>query len=422
MKNITPLKEGLKLTVTVPGSKSLTHRALIAAALAKGNSLLENILLSEDTLLTTEALRQMGVKIEIKERQALIEGTGGNLSAPAAPIFLGNSGTSMRLLAAVSAVGKGQFVLTGNERMQERPIQPLLEALHKWGIKAYSIKNNGCPPIVIEADKLKGGTTEIDPTISSQFLSGLLLAAPYAEQDCTIIVTGKLASRPYVDLTLQVMADFGVSVENKNYHSFLVKRGYYQGRHYTIEGDLSTASYFWAAAAILKGEITVYPIRPDSKQADIGFIKILERMGCKSEIKEDGITVKGGTLQGISVDMNTMPDVVPTLAVVASFAKGITEITNVPHLRHKECDRLHALATELGKMGIKVVEKEDGLIIKGEKKPHGAVIETYNDHRIAMSFAIAGLKVPGVKIVNPACVKKSFPGFWETELFKGKGD
>ncbi|MCD6319308.1 MAG: 3-phosphoshikimate 1-carboxyvinyltransferase [Candidatus Desulfofervidaceae bacterium] len=415
-KDIIPLKEGIKLTITVPGSKSLTHRALITASLAKGTSVLTNILLSEDTLLTTEALRQMGTKIEIKEELAFVEGTGGKLQAPAEPIFLSNSGTSMRLLTAVSAIGKGRFVLSGNERMQERPIQPLLDALHKWGIKAYSLKGNGCPPVVIETDGLKGGATEIDPTISSQFLSGLLLAAPYAEQNCVIIVTGKLASRPYVDLTLQVMADFGVSVENKDYRSFGIKRGYYQGRRYTIEGDCSTASYFWAAAAILKGEITVCPIRADSKQADIGFVKILERMGCKSEIKEDGITVKGRTLKGITVDMNTMPDIVPTLAIVAAFAKGETEITNVPHLRHKECDRLHALATELGKMGIKVVEREDGLIIKGGK-PHGAVIETYNDHRIAMSFAIAGLKVPGVQIVNPLCVKKSFPKFWEAALF-----
>ena len=417
-KSIAPLDQTeIKFTITVPGSKSLTHRALITAALAEGTSLLENILLSEDTLLTIDALRQMGTKIEIRENLALVEGTGGRLVAPIEPIFLGNSGTSMRLLTAISAIGKGRFVFTGNERMQERPIQPLLDALYKWGIKAYSIKDNGCPPVVIDTDGLKGGMTEIDPTISSQFLSGLLLAAPYAENDCTITVSGKLSSRPYVDLTLQVMADFGVTVENKNYQFFFVKRNHYQKRRYTVEGDCSTASYFWAAAAILKGEITVCPIRADSKQADIGFVKILERMGCKTEIKENGIMVKGQPLQGISVDMNTMPDVVPTLAVVAAFAKGITEITNVPHLRHKECDRLHALATELGKMGIKVVEKEDGLLIEGGE-PHGAVIETYNDHRIAMSFAIAGLKVPRVKIINPDCVKKSFPEFWETDLFK----
>jgi len=418
-RKILPLNEGIKLNINVPGSKSLTHRALIVAALAEGESLLKNLLLAEDTLLTISALKQMGIKIEILNNTAKIYGKNGKISSPKNPIYLGNSGTSMRLLTAICALGKGQFILTGNERMQQRPIQPLIDALKIWKVDAYTEKDNGCPPVIIKADGIKGGKTEIDASISSQFVSGLLLAAPYAENDCIIEVKGRLSSRPYVDLTLKVMKDFGIQVENKDYQYFFVPKGNYKAKDYIIEGDCSTASYFWAAAAILKGEITVSPINADSAQADIGFVWILEKMGCKVEIKENGIKVIGKDLKGISVDMNNMPDVVPTLAVVAAFAKGVTEIKNVAHLRYKECDRLHALANELKKIGINVEEKKDGLIIEGGK-PHGTIIETYNDHRIAMSFAIAGLKVPGIEIINPDCVKKSFPGFWETELFKWK--
>jgi len=417
-KLITPISNHLKLTITVPGSKSLTHRALITAALAKGHSTLENILLAEDTLLTTEALRQMGVKIDISNTQAVVQGIEKKLIPPKRPVYLGNSGTSMRLLTAICAIGQGRFVLTGNERMQQRPIQPLLDALNQWGVKAYSERQNGCPPVVIETQGLNGGKTEIDPTISSQFLSGLLLAAPYGRKDSVIEVKGKIASLPYVDLTIDVMEKFGISVKNLNYKCFEVKKGHYQACQYTIEGDCSTASYFWAAAAILKGEVTVRPIAQTSKQADIGFVNVLKKMGCQIIPQGDGIKVIGrNNLRGITVDMNKMPDVVPTLAVVAAFAKGETVINNVGHLRVKECDRLQAVATELKKMGIEVKEKKDGLIIKGGQ-PQGAEIETYNDHRIAMSFAIAGLKVPGIIIRNPDCVKKSFPGFWETGLFK----
>ena len=418
-RKILPLNEGIKLNINVPGSKSLTHRALIVAALAEGESLLKNLLLAEDTLLTISALKQMGIKIETLNNTAKIYGKNGKISSPKNPIYLGNSGTSMRLLTAICALGKGQFILTGNERMQQRPIQPLIDALKIWKVDAYTEKDNGCPPVIIKADGIKGGKTQIDASISSQFVSGLLLAAPYAENDCIIEVKGGLSSRPYVDLTLKVMKDFGIQVENKDYQYFFVPKGNYKAKDYIIEGDCSTASYFWAAAAILKGEVTVSPINADSAQADIGFVWILEKMGCKVEIKENGIKVIGKDLKGISVDMNNMPDVVPTLAVVAAFAKGVTEIKNVAHLRYKECDRLHALANELKKIGINVEEKKDGLIIEGGK-PHGTIIETYNDHRIAMSFAIAGLKVPGIEIINPDCVKKSFPGFWETELFKWK--
>jgi 3-phosphoshikimate 1-carboxyvinyltransferase len=415
-KTITPLPQGIKIRVNISGSKSLTHRALITAALAEGTSHLKNILLAEDTLLTIKALREMGIKVNISNNKAVVQGSKGKLAIPKKPIYLGNSGTSMRLLTAICALGKGNFCLAGNKRMQQRPIGPLLDALNMWRVKAYSKNKNGCPPVIIKTDGIWGGETEIDTTISSQFLSGLLLVAPYTKKEAIIKVKGPLASKPYVDLTILVMETFGVSLEKLGYRVFKVKRGHYRACDYVIEGDCSTACYFWAAAAILKGEVTVRPISYRSKQADIGFVKILEKMGCKIRAKNNSITVRGGGLRGINVDMNAIPDAVPILAIVSAFSQGKTIISNVAHLRHKECDRLHALSTELQKMKINVEEKENGLIIEGGK-PYGAKIETYNDHRIAMSFAIAGLRVPGVVIKNPDCVKKSFPTFWQSPLF-----
>lgn len=412
MKEISPISK-IDAKVCVPGSKSLTHRAFIVAALANGESHLENILYAEDTMLTASALNQMGVNIRIDGKTATVVGRAGKIFAPKKEVYLGNSGTSMRLLTAISALGDGRFILTGDSRMKQRPIADLLDALNLLGVSAYSIDKSGCPPVAIEAKGIMGGRTGIKTNISSQFLSGLLLVAPYAKNDVIIEVIGNLPSKPYIDLTLKVMEDFGVRIDYEDYkHFFIPSRQVYKARDYTIEGDLSSASYFFATAAILKGKVTVFPIDIDSKQPDIGFLGILEEMGCKAMAKQSEVTVIGGDLKGVSVDMNAMPDLVPTLAVVASFAKGDTIIKNVAHLRAKECDRLSVIATELMNMGVKVEEKEDGLIIKGGDL-EGAIIETYNDHRIAMSFAIAGLRVPGIKIINPACVNKSFPEFWD---------
>lgn len=412
MKEISPISK-IDAKVCIPGSKSLTHRAFIVAALASGKSHLENILYAEDTMLTASALNQMGVNIKIDGKTATVIGRAGKIFAPKKEIYLGNSGTSMRLLTAISALGDGRFILTGDSRMKQRPIADLLDALSLLGVSAYSIDKSGCPPVAIEAKGITGGRTGIKTNISSQFLSGLLLAVPYAKNDVIIEVIGNLPSKSYIDLTLKVMEDFGVRIDYEDYkHFFIPSRQVYKARDYTIEGDLSSASYFFAAAAILKGKVTVFPIDIDSKQPDIGFLGILKDMGCKAVAKQREVTVIGDDLKGISVDMNAMPDLVPTLAVVASFAKGDTIIKNVAHLRAKECDRLSAIATELMNMGVEVEEKEDGLIIKGGGL-EGAIIETYNDHRIAMGFAIAGLKVPGIKIINPACVNKSFPEFWD---------
>jgi len=400
--------------VTIPGSKSYTHRALILSSLADGESTLIHALRCEDTERTAQALLKFGVEIFWESDNARVLGTGGMYKGGDEKIDVGNSGTSMRFLTALAGLKKGITLLDGSERMKKRPIGELLSGLGELGVRAYSQKGNDYPPVIVESQGLKGGAVKIKGEESSQFLSGLLIVAPYAQRDVSIEVTGSLASEPYVDITLDVMSAFGVGIRNQGYRSFFIKAGQrYLPQKYRIEGDASNASYFFSAAAVCRGRVKVKNLNPATIQGDIGFLDILERMGCAVTRGSDWIEVLGGELHGIEIDMNEMPDLVPTLAVTAAFARGRTVIQNIGHLRFKESDRIHALAAELGKMGIRVNEGEDGLEVEGGK-PQGAEIETYDDHRMAMSFAIAGLGVPGVKIKGERCVDKSFPEFWET--------
>jgi 3-phosphoshikimate 1-carboxyvinyltransferase len=399
--------------VTIPGSKSYTHRALILSSLADGESVLINALRCEDTERTVEALNKFGVPVSWESNHIRVLGGGGKFKASDDKIDVGNSGASMRFLTALAALKKGITLLDGSERMRKRPIGELLNGLGELGVKAYSQKGDGCPPVIVESQGLKGGTARIKGEESSQFLSGLLMVAPYARRDVSIEVTGSIASRPYVDITRDVMSAFGVEIKNQEYRSFFIKVGQrYLPKKYRIEGDVSNASYFFSAAAVCRGRVRVENINPATIQGDIGFLEILERMGCRVIRGSDWIEVLGGELHGIEMDMNEMPDLVPTLAVTAAFAQGKTVIQNIGHLRFKESDRLRALAAELSKMGIRIKEGEDRLEMEGGK-PHGAEIETYDDHRMAMSFAVAGLAVPGVKIKKERCVDKSFPEFWE---------
>ncbi len=403
-----------KSEVMVPGSKSYTHRVLIAAALAEGQSSIDGALFSRDTELTAAALTQMGARIEAdaKQKHFTVNGTGGSLSSSSSDIFLENSGTSMRLLAAIAALGKGDYILDGSQRMRQRPIAELLAALEQLKIPAKSLHDNGCPPIRIGGGIVEGGPVQIDCGVSSQYLSALLLMAPLTKNGLEIEVIKGPVSRPYVDLTLRVMERFGVKSEHQGYNRFSVAGGqHYRAGQYLVEPDCSQAGYFWAAAAISGGEIKVRGIKADSVQGDIGFVRVLEKMGCTLRFADDGITVIGGPLQALEVDMGDMPDLVPTLAVVAAFAQGTTVMTNVAHLRAKESDRLAAVATELGKMGITTNCGEDFITVTGGQ-PQGAVIKTYDDHRIAMSFSLVGLKVAGVKIEDENCVGKSFPNYW----------
>ena len=398
--------------ISVPGSKSYTHRILIASALSDGICSIDNALKSEDTLITISALQQMGIKIDPDDNRFIIHGANGEFKHIKEPISLGNSGTSMRLLTALASLGKGRYVFTGTKRMKERPIKDLLDVLIQMGASAHSVNNNGCPPVVIEGGDLKGGKITINCDTSSQYLSAILLTAPFAKQDLEINVTKGPVSRPYIDMTVDVMERFGINVMRNRYNYFKVQQGQkYRAGSYLVEPDCSQAGYFWGAAAITGARIKVKGITKYSHQGDVHFTRLLEEMGCRVLYKKDGISVTGGSLSGIEADMADMPDMVPTLAVVSAFAKGTTVIKNVKHLKLKESDRLTSVTNELSKMGIEAKLTDTGLVIKGGIV-HGAEISTYKDHRIAMSFAIAGLKVPGIFIKDEKCVEKSFPDFW----------
>ncbi|MFC1896389.1 3-phosphoshikimate 1-carboxyvinyltransferase [Thermodesulfobacteriota bacterium] len=401
------------VTVHVPGSKSFTHRMLIAAALAGGRSVIRNALIAEDTRYTMNGLARLGASFELEGGRIVVEGTGGRLHASPEAIYLGNSGTSMRFLAAVAAIGNGEYTLTGSPRMQERPVQDLLDALTQLGVRARTVRGNGCPPVTVRGGPVSGGTTDVDCHLSSQYLSSLCLMGPYTEKGLDVRVVQGPVSRPYVDMTLHVMREFGVEVLREGYSRFTVPGGrVYRPGTYEVEPDASNASYFWAAGAASGASVTVKGIGRASLQGDAKFVDVLEKMGCRVDETDDGVTVTGGGLRGIEVDMSDMPDTVPTLAVLAAFARGSTVIRNIGHLREKESDRLGCVVAELGRMGVDARCDADSMTIQGGQ-PRAARIETYNDHRMAMSFAVAGLMVPGIVITGPMCVKKSFPLFWE---------
>ena len=406
-----------------PGSKRITNRALVCAALADGPSTLNGALDSEDTQVMLQALRQLGLSAEHDTAACTIRlaGCGGRVPASRADLFLANSGTSIRFLTALCTLGHGTFRLDGTPRMRQRPIQDLLDALAQLGADAASELGTGCPPVVVRARGLAGGIATVAGEISSQFLSGLLMAAPCAARSVALHVAGELVSRPYVDMTLAVMAAFGAEVEAQGYARFLVPAGkHYRAATYAVEPDASAASYFFAAAAVTGGRVTVEGLSRRSLQGDVAFCDCLARMGCEVRYEQNAITVVGRPLRGIEADMNAISDTVQTLGAVALFARGPTTITGVGHIRHKETDRIAALATELRKLGAAVEERPDGLqIVPGALRP--AAIDTYDDHRMAMSLAVVGLGVPGVVIRNPGCTAKTYPEFFR-DLGRLSGD
>lgn len=399
----------------VPGSKSYTNRALIIAALARGTSTLSGALESDDTHVAREALGHLGVPIEQDGGTICVHGQAGHFHNPGRPLYLGNSGTSTRFFTALLTLADFPCTITGNARMQQRPIADLLAALQGLGADVESIAGNGCPPVRIGAQRLQGGRATISGAISSQFLSALLMVAPYARQEVLLQVQDTLVSVPYVDMTLDIMARFGVSVPHENYKRFAITgRQCYQGQSYLVEGDASSATYFWGMAALLGQKMTIRNIPPASAQADLKFLDVLARMGCDVS-RHHGLVVNGPQrLQPLgTIDLNALPDAAMTVAVLAAFCKGKTRICNVSNLRVKETDRLHALTTELRKMGVTVEEFSDGLEIDGNPDAmHGAEIETYDDHRMAMCFGMAGVRLPGLCIQDPSCVSKTYPEFW----------
>jgi 3-phosphoshikimate 1-carboxyvinyltransferase len=417
---IQPFQNGsLSATVCVPGSKSLTNRALVLAAISREHRI-TGALRSEDTEVMIACLRQLGWEIDEDWEQGIIsvsqradDARESFNSFCDADLFVGNSGTTVRFLTAMLALGDGRYRLDGVPRMRERPIADLLDTLTHLGVDVRSEFGNGCPPVVLNARGLHGGRVYVRGDKSSQFLSGLLLALPFAFGDTTVEIDGPVVSEPYIDMTIRLLESQGLRIDRRNNgRTFFIPGGQrFAGGTIAIEPDASSASYFFAAAAILGGRVTVEGLNENSLQGDVRFVDVLQQMGCRVEKCDAGITVHGGPLRGIAVDMNAISDTVMTLGAVACFAEGPTHIRKVAHIRHKETDRVAALTTELRRLGAEVEELDDGLKIT-PRPLHGAEVETYNDHRMAMSLALIGLKVPGVIIKNPGCVAKTYPGFW----------
>lgn len=412
-----PVTGGVVGRIRVPGSKSITNRALICAAMAEGPSVLHGALESEDTIVMVDAWRQLGVSIDWDRDAAVISvrGCGGQPSSPHGKLFIANSGTSIRFLTAALAATSGEYTLDGVPRMRERPIGDLIQGLKDWGADVASDNRErpDCPPVHLRASGLAGGVAKVRGDVSSQFLSGMMMAAPYCREPVRLEVEGELVSKPYVAMTARVMESFGVRVLEVAENTFEIAAPQrYRGIDYAIEPDASAASYFLAAAAITGGCVRVDGLSMDALQGDVDFATVLKRMGCTLRTGGDYIEIEGRASQGIDVDMNSISDTVQTLAAVALFADSPTRVRGVAHNRHKETDRIGDLAKELRRMGATVDEYEDGLTIHPQElKP--AMLETYRDHRMAMSFSLIAMRVPGTGILDPRCTEKTYPGFFE---------
>jgi 3-phosphoshikimate 1-carboxyvinyltransferase len=398
---ITPVTVPVDGTARVPGSKSITNRALLIAALAEGESVLTGALFSDDTRYMAEALNALGIHVvadDIADNFTVV-GLGGTFPTADADLFVGNSGTTMRFMTAALALGHGHYRVDGIPRMRQRPIKPLIDAVNDLGGNVVSEAGTGCPPVVVEATGLRGGRVAVAGDTSSQYFTGLLIAGPYAERGIEIDVVGDLVSKPYIEITASVMAAFGVEVEldREHWRTFRIAPGQqYRGRPYHIEPDASNASYFFAAAAVTGGRIRVDGLGSASAQGDVHFVDVLQRMGAKVTIADNYVEVTGppiGALSGVDVDMNAISDTAQTLAAIAPFANGPTTIRGVEHMRHKETDRVSALATELRRLGQEVEERPDGLKIDPRE--------------------VTALRAPGVRILDPGCVAKTFPTFFE---------
>ena len=404
-------------TVNVPGSKSLSNRALLLAALAKGETRLTNLLDSDDIRHMLDALKLLGVEYSLSDdkTECKVTGLGGAFTVDKPlSLFLGNAGTAMRPLCAALAASDVTVELTGEPRMEERPIGDLVDALLEAGADIEYLKNAGYPPLKITGSQLKGGELSVDGTVSSQFLTALLMAAPLFSEDTTIAIKGELVSKPYIDITLDTMAKFGVSVENQDYQRFVIKAGqqYVAPDTFMVEGDASSASYFLAAGAIKGGTVKVTGIGKQSIQGDIRFADVLEAMGAKVEWFDDCIVIHGAPLKGVDMDMNHIPDAAMTIATTALFAEGETCIRNIYNWRVKETDRLFAMATELRKLGVEVEEGHDYIRVTPGAALQHAAIDTYNDHRIAMCFSLVSLSGTPVTINDPGCTAKTFPDYF----------
>jgi len=419
---INPIAHPLQAAVNIPGSKSLTNRALLLASLAAGKTCITNALFSDDTYYFANALQTLGfeVRLDQADHAMTVTGLGGRIPADRARLLIGNAGTAARFLAAFLTLGQGEFILDGDARMRERPIGDLVFALKQLGARLEA--THQCLPVKITASGLPGGRSQVAGNISSQFLSALLMVAPCARQPVEICLSTALSSKPYVDMTIAMMQDFGVTVSRSGYHCFFIPLTPYRPAGsglqpvptYPIESDASSASYFFAAPAVCGGTVRVQNLSRHSRQGDIAFLDILEQMGCRTASGDHHIEVTGsGSLRGVDVDLGDIPDTAQTLAVLAPFAGTPTRIHGIASARLKETDRIHATCIELQRLGVSVEERADGMTIHPCRTFRPATVQTYNDHRMAMAFSLIGLRVPGITIDNPACVSKTFPDFFE---------
>jgi 3-phosphoshikimate 1-carboxyvinyltransferase len=403
--------------INIPGSKSISNRALLLATLAKGTTTLTNLLDSDDIRYMLASLEQLGVQFELSDdkTRCTVQGMGGAVSASTAQtLFLGNAGTAMRPLCAALTLGQGEFTLTGEPRMEERPIGDLVDALRQLGASVTYLNNDGFPPLTINATGLNGGDVDIAGDLSSQFLTALLMVAPLAKGKVNINIKGELVSKPYIDITLALMAQFGVDVQNHDYARFEINPGqqYLSPGKVLVEGDASSASYFLAAGAIAGGSVKVTGVGRLSIQGDVKFADALEKMGAQIEWGDDFIIARKAKLSGIDMDMNHIPDAAMTIATAALFAEGETCLRNIYNWRIKETDRLHAMATELRKVGAVVEEGHDFIRITPPVELNCAAIDTYNDHRMAMCFSLLAFADCGITINDPDCTSKTFPSYF----------
>lgn len=416
---IFPPTKPVNVKVSVPGSKSITNRAVLIAALAKGITTISGASKADDSVIMIDLLQKLGIKVSSKRKAIIIEGAGGKFKSFKGELNVGDAGTVMRFLSALCCLVPGEVVLKGTGRMHERPIHNLVDGLTQLGAKITYLQKKGFPPIKIGDRQIKGGNVKIDASESSQFVSALLMVAPILNGDTDILCGDEIASQPYIAMTIAVMEEFGIKIEPAGRGHYLIKGNrLYKPTDYAVEGDASSASYLFAAAALTAGTVEVLNVSPYSMQGDIEFADLLGKMGCKVR-KGKTIKVTGCTrLKPIVTDMSAMPDTAQTLAVVAAFAEGESHLHGLKTLQYKETRRITALKTELKKIGITCKADNNSLHIKGGKQlmplSGGALINTYNDHRMAMAFAIAGAKIPGISIENPEAVRKSFPNYWTT--------
>lgn len=402
--------------IKAPASKSYSHRAFIAAALAEGQSVLKDPLYSEDTLATLEACEQLGALFQRYPDKCIVQGTAGYIRTPDNVIDVKNSGTSVRILSSVAAIAPraNYTIFTGDESLRKRPMQDLIDALKNLGVTIYSSQSNGTPPIIVKGG-FDGGETDIKGDVSSQFISSIIMAAPYSKKPVTLNVRGTFVSKPYVNMTLSVISKFGIDFEYDTtnvpeYSSYYIEPQKYEATEYIIEGDYSSASYMIAAAAMIPSSITIKNLYSDSMQGDKVILDIIEKMGATVKVSDTEVHIESdGQLKAFDINLENAPDLLPTVAVLMAEAEGTSVITGVEHARYKETDRVHNCAIELSNVGIEVEEMKDGLIIKGN--PTGGVVNSHLDHRMVMAFYVLGLKTGNITIKDAACYDVSFPNF-----------